>query len=229
MSKDEIRERLRHHLTVAYGLATGVAGLLLAKEQILTAFDKDISYGILYTCLLAVSVARAFSYYHAVKDELDLLNNIFDEKDIPDIRHMSLLFAIGLGIPFGASIAYAHNVLVYSIIAIVLQLIDFVGVSWVTSTVYKMTENSFYHQEQLTEKVHVLFKYYIIRPQMIRCVVVLNLFWIALLMAVSYRLAMKGIEMYASYLLLINAIAANEVVIWRWRLVRDKDLRRSKE
>jgi hypothetical protein len=64
-------------LNVAYELATGVAGLLLARDQLLTAFDKDALYGTLYACLLAVSVARAFSYYHAIDDEMDLMSNIY--------------------------------------------------------------------------------------------------------------------------------------------------------
>jgi hypothetical protein len=50
------------------------------------------------------------------------MSHIFAEKEVPQIRHASLIFAIGLGIPFGASITFAYNVVVYSVIAIVLQL-----------------------------------------------------------------------------------------------------------
>jgi RsiW-degrading membrane proteinase PrsW (M82 family) len=63
------------------------------------------------------------------------------------------------------------------------------------------------------------------RPQGLRCVVVLVGFWIALVLAVLHRVEQHNLEPYASYLLLIAAITLNQAVIWAWRCKIDKNLK----
>lgn len=230
MSKSKTYKRLKSHLLVASGLGLPTGGIALSYDKWIPAFQQDTIFGVLYITLLIVTLGRAFAYYHATDDELEMMHEIFDNDEVPFIQHFSLLFAITLGLAFGASVAFSHMIIVYASITFVLQIADYLGVTTVTKKVYGMILGAIKERGGIDQKLEILYDYYIVNPQIARTAVLVILYGIALQIAIVHQIYDNNIMLeYIAYAICIGAGVVNEVLIWRWRVKRDKRLHSCEE
>jgi hypothetical protein len=219
-------KRLKEYIQLVLGLSVAIAFALLSRDRFIQLYQSNPPIAALSTALALVTFASMVAYWRAVTDELDLLNDAFDDErlGLNHIKGPTLTIGVGLGVMYGIEIAFSTNILLYAAALVVYQLLDIAGQSTVNRNVARMYRTRQFKTQYGEARATVLFDYYLERPLLLRCSGLLFLYFTALALAIAGFFSTDDRFSYAAYALIIVSIPAGELVIYSWRQKRDRAL-----
>lgn len=221
----QVYQRLKEYINFALGFAVAIGFALLSRDRLIVLFQADTPIAVLSAMLAAVTFGQLVGYWQAVTGELELLNDAFDEKRTGGMpTGPTLTIAVALGVGFGALIAASTNILAYSAVLAVYQLLDTAGQGTVNHNVAKMYRAGQFKTDGGEAKAIVLYQYYLERPLLIRGAVLLFVYSGVFASALAGTLSGGRWYFYLAYATTIVTIPAGEWVVHTWRRVRDRDL-----
>ncbi|MDE3154636.1 MAG: hypothetical protein KGN76_06010 [Acidobacteriota bacterium] len=217
---------LKDYIDKVFGLALAIGGVLLAHARLIQLYRADPLKAVFSGLLMLLTFLAFFWYYRAVAGELDMLNRAFDEGLLQDgePRGMTLTIGVALGILFGGLIASSTNILWYTAVIVLLELFDLLGQATVSMNVARMWRRGAFKPDGGADRAEVLFEYYLERPLVVRCAILMFIYFSALILALAGALVGSVYATYAAYVLVIVTIPLGERVIFAWRRARNAAL-----
>ena len=176
-------------------------------------FVVSIVLALLTFCLYCI-------YIISTHYEFDLLQNYIDDSDLTRVTPKNYFVAIGLAILFGTLMASAHNILLYAIIMVHMNMFDVWGGWQVARRLEPAFERAIESSEKNAkriEEINTLKSYYLDNPTLPRVVTLLYANAVVVCLAIVYSYNANDTVHIASYILLTANIAIGEFVIFRWR------------
>lgn len=221
----QVYQRLKEYINFALGFALAIGFALLSRDRLVLLYQTDMLMAVLAAALATMTFAQLVWYWRAVTGELELLNDAFDENRLQGApKGPTLTVGVALGVGFGALIAASTNILVYTAVLAIYELLDTAGQGTVNHNVAKMYRARQFKSEHGEARATVLFQYYLERPLLIRTAVLLFIYAGAFASALAGTLSGHAWYLYLSYASAIVTMPAGEWVIYTWRRVRDRDL-----
>jgi hypothetical protein len=216
---------------VACFIAATTIVLALSKDRLLKLFPpmltREYLIYVLENTLLITVIILILLWVFAVNGEMEMLQKYFREYIRSQPRQVSvyaILFSFLLGVLGWA----ADNIIAFSLIFAVYAVGDMWG-QWLRNRQLKEALRQIAREgsdnETLTSKRQAIERYYLERPQMERSATVMFFAFVALSLALvgnaSNSIETKDWLHAAAYVIIIADVAISEIVIWRWRKIRD--------
>jgi hypothetical protein len=171
--------------------------------------------------VLACTVWVFLRYVEATRDELEMAKEYVDA--IPSLGVEPVLIIFAIAACFGALIAFASNLLVYSAILVCLHVADLAGTVWV--------KQAFYEVERKVSRVPVsvrraLREYYVGRPQLRLRSLRLAGTLLALGIAVDARIYNSARGAEAAWAAILLSVLLTELFHGSWRSARNEAIDR---
>ena len=192
-----------------------------------------------YLLLLIVTGFLVFLWIWATQKELDLLFEWMDpERYVPPSSIKETLMILFFGIVLTSLLFSAHDPCLYGVVFSIYSIVLIPSTKYMNHEIYKIIVNSkkrilaernnnITAKEQLYGKaIDVLQAYFIERPMVLRLFMISIASIIGLIAAIYWKIS--GVRLYGlfSYFIFIITICISEMVINRWRFIRDSDLRK---
>lgn len=187
--------------------------------------------------LALITFVWFYRYRGAVHNEIMLLSNLFPDYCKPDKwdnvsgRKIIPLLSAGLTVAFLFLAWYVDEIRIYVVIVVILNVMDIRGNTLVRVNLTKFSNNPRYqpreddpHKQAILQRRLVAAKYRIERPQLERIGIMMAVIMLAFLLKAAPDIFPIPLPSWLAYPLVISAILANEVVMWKWRRQRDRDL-----
>jgi hypothetical protein len=213
-------DQLKQYINWGFELTVGVAFALLGISRFADALAADRVAGSLSICLFVVTLLQWAWYARASREELDMLRSAFDQTGEAQASGHILLIAVGLAIAFGSLLATTTNLPVYAGLLVFFQILDTLGQAIVNQNILP-----FYDHHKAHSQAAILFRYYYGKPHMVRCALLLASYSCAFCLAVVAKTAREPAFAYGAYAIMIIAMPAGEWVIYRWRQVREAEMK----
>ena len=217
-----VYERFKNYIQLSIAVTFGTLGIfwsIYKSFELLQLNPIKFSFSIL---LVVTTGVWYFLYYHAVQNELDLLNSAFETKNLKLIPGPVLPIGIPIAILFASLIAFCFDIVIYAGIATLLKIFDIWGTSVLQTNIAKLFQGRVFKDAR---EADILFTYYFISSMNLRNCLLLVIFLV--LSILSYFLHNTMYE-YVVYGIIIGSIGISEYVIYRWRKVRDMRLSSNK-
>lgn len=227
-------------LVAAAGVGTKVGFNLFYNE---TSFYDIVLTNLAPICLACVTIVWYFRYRNAVSNELDQIESIFDESKLPNsirfLKRHGLIVVLGasLGLSFLLLALFSSNITIYCAIALILCCSDLLGWSTVLQNLTYFLSKKRYEKkgadrDYVAKRRYVIESYYFENPVLQRSCIILITTAVALVLSyglgpVSYSIWPKTAHTYlyyAIYTIVIVNFVCGEIVIFRWRNRRERDL-----
>ncbi len=231
--EDAIYNVLRFIINIGFAISISSATYFLSRRKIIInkipVSNTSASVRIFSYILFFVTILWFISYLYTVISELELMHLFFDHKATElnktlfkeSFSFKNLLIVSGLSLSFGILISYTSNLIIYCTTVVIFEIFDIVGgLSIKKSLLYYRNDESYANNK----KQKIILDYYLSNPTLSRVITIFVLFLISLCFSVIYFYYKFIILEYVTYILLIITITVGEIVIWRWRSVRNKKL-----
>ena len=222
-----VQDRLKDYISYGLGIAVSVGVALLSRDLIVSVVRENVLLGSLVIALLAVTVMRFFAYLHAVRKEVDMMERAFDTTKVGELKGPVFPIVVLLALSFAVLIAFVTDILMYSTAAGVFAAADLLGPATVNRNISRLLLDSRFRREESGSTAHVLYRYYVEGPILLRSVIQLLALVGALLFAVLWRVTGNAGAQVAAYGLAIVTGVTAELVILRWREQRDREWERA--
>jgi hypothetical protein len=216
--------RLRDYIGYAVAVTVSLTVALLMRKPIEEQIQSDHILGVASIALLVATVVRFFCYLGAVRNESDLMEEALDTEHVTRLKGAAFPITIGLSVVFSVLIAFAINILTYSIAAVIFAVLDIYGPVTINKNIANVLINARFRQEAVGSRAHVLYKYYFEKPIIPRVILMLlSTVAVLVLAIVGHYTNQRWLDLSA-YALMTATILIGEVVIRAWRRERDREL-----
>ncbi|HUW18088.1 MAG TPA: hypothetical protein VMW16_02175 [Sedimentisphaerales bacterium] len=225
---------------VAMTAGTGVLALTLFGSkvmEILTGSRYIMDFG--HIALLGMTGVLIFSWIWSSQKELDLLFEWLDpERYEPPSTIIETILILTLGVLLAGLLVTAKDPRSYAVLFTAYSFANILANKKVQSEVGEAISKSkdraqkdlkhehLIRQARLYLKgLQILERYYVLRPHGLLALITLVFSSIGLLVSIVWWLVGSDVVGFASYATFVLILAAIEVTIWHWRLVRDLAIR----
>ncbi len=224
-----VQDRLKDYINYGLAIAISVGVALLSRDLIVALIRQDVLIGSLVIVLLAVTVMKFLAYLHAVRKEVDMMESALDATKVRELKGPVFPIVVLLALSFAVLIAFVTDILMYSAAAVVFAAADLLGPATVNRNISRVLLDSRFRHEESGSAAHVLYRYYVEGPILLRGVIQLLALVGVLLLAVLWRVSGNvGAQLAAYGLAIVTGVTA-DLVILRWRRRRDLEWERASQ
>jgi hypothetical protein len=210
----------------------GLSGLV-AWERILIALSSDglkqFPIPQLSVLLLFLTLILIFLWRGACKGELQMLHDYFKGQARFPGRLSVILLTIGLAIFLLIMAYYSNDIVIFSAIFVCFKLLEIWGL-WTRDRKLRETIKNICPDMSCSSKnLEAITEYYQENPQVQLAATILFLSFVSLLLGVLGTFETTPIKrslFSASYIIILITICINEIIYYKWRKKRDKDLQK---
>lgn len=211
---------LRQYWQIGVAVSVATALFLIRIDHIRDEIMAGPIQGVQLVLLLIITILWFVAYMHATLNELEMLRDYRIATTILTSNWVPLTIILLIALCFGALVAFATNLLIYSCFAMLLIIFNSIGFTMVQRAISTASQNA----ECGKAPPIALVEYYLYRPFMLHQMGMLIGFFAAFLLSLlaHYEHEMQ-LKMPAAFAVIVT-ILLGECVILRWRRLRDRKL-----
>jgi hypothetical protein len=218
----------------------GLLGTLIVGREVLRVLTFPFSMShLLFLILFAMQALFIVLWVWVTENELRLLAQWLDPLDYePPSGQTQMIESVGIAIFLVAMLVATRNPLWYGAMFLLYSTLDFIGVRYFNAELRKAINGSEAHLKAVENSMNsdiastyrsaldVIEWYWLKlrRPRALRQAFLLTFGVVGFLLAIGWKTYANDRLKSAAYLVFIFNLFVSEVVIWRWREVRDGSL-----
>jgi hypothetical protein len=172
---------------------------------------------------MLTTVGRYFSYLYCGRNELDIVSSVFDFDKANKPRGPVVPLIILISIVFGLLIAFATNMYLYSLLYIILSIADLYGQGIVNQNISMLIIKNYIKEEhKQSNKLKAMYYFFVEKPLLVHAASFIIMACISVLLTFFGKYEDIKYLIYISYAVFIFTNIIGELVIWRWRNIREK-------
>ena len=221
MTKKTYIESLRQYFQLGIGITIAVTLALLSFDKYDKLLNEDIFHGILSIALFVVTFFWFIAWIYFDQKELQIFEDYIDTGKLKRLNFSTFFNCLLITILCGVLLATSDKLLFYLIVVIINTVITAIAYSIVHYKSFKIYNDT---KEGNNKGQKIILEYYIYRPFFILDSLMIFLLFSSLALLISSSFTDNKNYFYFSYILCILTIIFHELIIWSWRIKRDKEL-----
>lgn len=212
-------------------------GLLLSEiQRVKATIGSPLTIG--YLTLFGITGVLIFLWIWATSKELDLCFEWLDpERYAPPSSIKETMMIVAMALVLSLLLFAARDPFYYGLVYTLYSAMLIYGYCYTKSEIRQAIEASKHRLDgerggdrpglaaEYQKGVDVLEKYFLLRPQTTRHVIIMTVSALGFIAAIAWKMNRNDVLGTLSYGLLGSTVVISEIIIAKWRLERDRDLR----
>ncbi|MBU0529685.1 hypothetical protein KKF86_08025 [bacterium] len=221
MVKKTYIESLRQFFQFGVSIIIAVTLALLSLDKYDKLLKEDIFHGILSIALFVVTFFWFIAWIYFDQKELQIFEDHINTDKLKRLNFGTFLNCLLITILCGVLLATSDKLLFYLIVVIINAVITTIAYYIVHYKSLKIYNDP---KEENNKGQKIILEYYIYRPFSILDFLMIFLLLSSLALLILSSLTNNNNYFYFAYILCILTIIFHELIIWSWRIKRDKKL-----